>query len=175
MCRVKEEIKWRCWRSEMKSYSWLKPWLPFSAIVYYYKYRFYIGCTSTYPLMRETKFLYHIHIFQELKPIDASKRPHFCHWLCNFIHNHYSVLDYILFSNGVWFHLISGYINAQNYRVQDYMLVSQSAVVILKNHYVVSFIHQYGMLRLSFMFFYWIALWHGALKVSELMSVQHMK
>ncbi len=71
--------------------------------------------TSAYHAMRKTKFLYHIHIFQELKPPDASKRLNFCHWLCNFVHNCRSILDYIFFTE-TWFHL-SSYIIAYNYRV----------------------------------------------------------
>ncbi len=51
-----------------------------------------------------------------MKPFDAGKRLHFCHWLSTFFHNCYSVLDYIFFSDEAWFHL-SDYINAQNYSV----------------------------------------------------------
>ncbi len=73
-------------------------------------------CTWTYGAIWETKFSYHIRIFQELKLPDAGKRLHFYHWLRNFIHNHYSILNYISFCDEAWFHL-NGYINAQNYRV----------------------------------------------------------
>ncbi len=72
--------------------------------------------TSTYCAIQETKFLYRIHVFQELKPPDACKRLHFRHWLYNFIHNRRNIHNYIFFSDDVWFHL-SGFINPQNYRV----------------------------------------------------------
>ncbi len=69
---------------------------------------------STYHAMRETKFLYRIHIFQELKLPDAGKRLHFYHWL--FVHNCYSILNYIFFSGEAWLKL-NGYINTHDYRV----------------------------------------------------------
>ncbi len=69
--------------------------------------------------MQETKFLYRIHVFQVLKPPDASKRLHFCYWLCIIIQNHHSILYYIFFSDKTWFHL-SGHINTHNYIVWSY-------------------------------------------------------
>ncbi len=59
--------------------------------------------TSTYCAMQETKLLYHIHIFQELKPPDASKRRHICHWLYNLVHNRHSILNYVFSSKEAWF------------------------------------------------------------------------
>ncbi len=76
------------------------------------------GTGSTYInlLCYERKFPFRIDVFQELRPPDAGKRLHFCHWLCNIIHNHHSVLICIFFSYEVWFHL-SDYINTHNYGV----------------------------------------------------------
>ncbi len=66
--------------------------------------------------MRGTKFWYLNRVFQELKLRHTGKWLHFCHWLYYFIHNCYSILDYIFFSNEAWFHL-SGYIYTHNYGV----------------------------------------------------------
>ncbi len=57
--------------------------------------------------MRETKFLYHIHIFQELKQPDGGKRLHSCHWLCDFVHNNnncHRVPDYEGMVSFGWLH-----------------------------------------------------------------------
>ncbi len=77
-----------------------------------------VSHTSTYCAMRETKFPYCIYIFQQLKLLNSSEKLHFCHWLCNFIYNHHSILNYIFFSNKAWFRL-KGYIIAQNYKVRS--------------------------------------------------------
>ncbi len=67
--QVKEEKKWWHWRSKMKSYSWLKPHLPFPAVMLHHRYKFHVHQPR---VMWETKFSYHIHVFQELRPPDAS-------------------------------------------------------------------------------------------------------
>ncbi len=54
---------------------------------------------------------------QELKAADCLGRLHYTNWMLNFVREHdIQELDYVFFSDKVWFH-ISEYINAQNYRM----------------------------------------------------------
>ncbi len=59
---------------------------------------------------------YKIFMEQELKLPNHNRRVVFCQWLLHFSHRTPKVLYQVYFSDKAWFHL-SGYINAQNFRI----------------------------------------------------------
>ncbi len=72
--------------------------------------------TTSYRMMRQIVYPYRTQVVHELKPANGGKCIAFCNWLLRYISRSHSVLDTVFFSDEAWFHL-SGYVNAQNYRV----------------------------------------------------------
>lgn len=58
---------------------------------------------------------YKISTVQELLPLDHNRRLEYCHWFNNNLRDD-NILNISFFSDEAWFHL-TGYINAQNYRI----------------------------------------------------------
>jgi hypothetical protein len=58
---------------------------------------------------------YRMQVFHELIHGAYAKRVNYCRWFKNLIRGNIGVLDQVVFTDEVWFHL-SGYVNGQNYR-----------------------------------------------------------
>ncbi len=72
--------------------------------------------TTTYRMMWQRAYPYKIQVVHELKPADPGKCIAFCNWLLRYVSRSHSVSDTGFLLDEAWFHL-SGYVNAQNYRV----------------------------------------------------------
>ncbi len=58
----------------------------------------------------------HVSVRQELKEANYEKRVRFCNWFLHFMRRGLGLLDEVFLSDKAWVHL-SGYVNAQNYRL----------------------------------------------------------
>lgn len=67
-------------------------------------------------LREQGLYPYRISMLHELTPPDYPRRVEFCQWFRNQFGENVGNMETIFFSDEAWFHL-SGYVNAQNYRI----------------------------------------------------------